>query len=150
MEMLWQNVRYGIRMLTKSPGFTVVAVLTLALGIGANTAIFSVVNAVLLRALPFKDPQGLVQLRETVGRMVPGRVSYPNFLDWRQQNHVFGELAGYTDADFVLSGNDKAERIYGELVTDGYFFLLGARAVEGRTFLPEEHRTPGANAVAIL
>src|ERR687890_359699 len=96
VQAIWQDLKYGMRMLVKHPGFTVVAVLTLALGIGANSAIFSVVNAVLLKPLQFKEPEQLVKLWETLPQQgLTGTVSAPNFLDWREQNQVFTELSAY-------------------------------------------------------
>jgi putative ABC transport system permease protein len=109
METLRQDIRYGIRMLAKNPGFTAIAILTLALGIGANTAIFSVVNAELLRPLPFRDPEQLVRVSSANARIhnVSGAVSYPDFADWRSQNHVFQEIAAYVDSSFALTGIEQ-------------------------------------------
>ena len=113
MEILLKDITYGVRMLIKSPGFTVVAVLALTLGIGANTAIFSVVNSVLLRPLPYNDPGRLMQLWEekaSKGRSdIPA--SYPNFADWRDQNHVFEHVVAYSDWTFNLTGAGEPERI---------------------------------------
>src|SRR5437016_7965343 len=100
MFSLSQDVRYGVRMLVKKPGFTAVAVLTLALGIGANTAIFSLVNAALLRALPYPDAERLVVLRESVGDQGFGAISYQNFLDWQAQNTTFEAMADYSTDNF--------------------------------------------------
>src|SRR5580658_3006319 len=104
METLFQDVRYGLRLLRKSPGFTAVALLTLALGIGANTAIFSVVYGVLLRPLPYQDPSRLIVLNETTPRVGTVSVSYPNFLDWRAQSHQFSEMAAVYGLGFNLAG----------------------------------------------
>jgi len=150
VETLVQDVRYALRMLRKSPGFTVVAVLTLALGIGANTAIFSLVRGVLLRGLPFRDATRILQIQETTGGGGRNPVSYPNYLDWKAQGHSFEEMAAYSNAEFIVSGPDKAERIYGEEITETYFPLLGVQAALGRTFLPEENQTPMARAVAMI
>ncbi len=150
MGTFWQDLRYGVRMLAKNPGFTAVAVLTLALGIGANTAIFSVVDAALLRPLPYGDPARLTVVRESVGKAGFGSVSYPNYLDWKTENHVFEDLAAFSPEEFLLTGGERAERIPGEMVSDSYFRLLGASPAEGRTFLLEETQTPGKGAVAIL
>ncbi len=152
METLWQDLRYGARMLARNPGFTAVAVLTLALGIGANTAIFSVVNAVLLRPLPFQKPDRLVFLQETARReTVETRpLSYPNFLDWREQNKSFGQMAAWDQITLSLSGEGEAERITGEAVSAGYFSLLGVQPILGRGFLPSEDATPEGDLVAIL
>ncbi|MBV8856413.1 MAG: ABC transporter permease [Acidobacteria bacterium] len=150
MRRLLQDIRYGARVLLKSPGFTAVAVLTLALGIGANTAIFSVVNAVLLSALPYKDAERLVILRETVGKDGWGAVAYPNFLDWKAQGTTFEDMAAYTESALNLSGQAKAERVSGELVTPNYFSLLGVSAAQGRAFLPEEDDAARPAQVAVL
>ena len=150
MGTLWQDLRYGLRMLAKSPGFTAVAVLTLALGIGANTAIFSVVKAVLLHSLPFKNPDRLVYLRNTVAGERSNPLSYPDYLDLRAQSHSFSEMAACADAEFILSGKEESERIFGEQATDSYFPLLGVAAIKGRTFLPEESATPMTHPVAVI
>jgi putative ABC transport system permease protein len=150
LETLLQDVRYGLRMLARNPGFTAVAVLTLALGIGANTAIFSVVKAVLLRPLPFKDPARLVRVNESVEKGGRSPVAYPNYVDWRAQNTVFEELAAFGDCEMIVSGTDKSERVYCEQASDTYFPLLGVSAVIGRTFTPEENATPMKHAVALI
>jgi predicted permease len=149
-EALVQDARYALRTLVKSPGFTAVAVLTLALGIGANTAIFSVVKAVLLRPLPFKDPTRLVRVNESVGKGGRSPVAYPNYLDWRAQNTVFEEMAAFGDCEMIVSGTDKPERVYCEQASDTYFPLLGVSAAIGRTFTPEENSTPMKYAVALI
>src|SRR5215470_18215893 len=115
MEELWQDLRYGARMLLNSPGFTAVAVVTLALGIGANSAIFSVIDALLLRQLPYSDPDKLVQVWETDVKRGDKAVSasYPNFADWRDQNHVFEQIAAYSGGGFILTGTADPERIQG-------------------------------------
>jgi putative ABC transport system permease protein len=150
LETLLQDVRYGLRMLARNPGFTGVAVLTLALGIGANTAIFSVVKAVLLRPLPFKDPARLVRVNESVEKGGRSPVAYPNYVDWRAQNTVFEEMAAFGDCEMIVSGTDKSERVYCEQASDTYFPLLGVSAVIGRTFTPEENATPMKYAVALI
>jgi predicted permease len=140
IEELWQDLSYGARMLLKSPGFTAVAVVTLALGIGANSAIFSVIDALLLRQLPYRDPDKLVQVWETDvkrGRNAMN-ASYPNFADWRDQNHVFEQIAAYSGDWFVLTGTDGSERIQGAIVSPSFFSMLGIKPMEGRVFLPEE------------
>ena len=113
MNTLWQDLRYGVRMLVKNPTFTAVAIVALALGIGANAAIFSVVNSLLLRPLPLSDPDRLVQVWESSVKL--GRTqmpaSYPNFADWRDQNHVFEQTVAYSDWSFNLTGTAEPERI---------------------------------------
>src|SRR4030095_16797997 len=115
METLSQDLRYGARMLLKNPGFTLIAVITLALGIGANTAIFSVIDALLLRQLTFRDPDKLVQVWETCVKRGDNAVtaSYPNFADWRDRNHVFERIAAYSGRGFILRGTAGGERIRG-------------------------------------
>ncbi|HEV2668683.1 MAG TPA: ABC transporter permease, partial [Blastocatellia bacterium] len=150
MQTLWQDLRYGARMLLKRPGFTLVAILTLALGIGANTAIFSVVNAVLLRPLPFKEPDRLMTILETKLPQFPEfSVAPGNFLDWKRQNTVFERLVAYTGAPFNLVGAGDPEQLRGLKVTDGFFAMFGAQPQIGRDFLPEEDQ-PGRNNVVIL
>ncbi len=108
MEQFWRDLRYALRQLVRSPGFTAIAVLTLGLGIGANTAIFSVVNAVLLRALPYEDPSSLVQVSETRPDGSSNAVSYPNFVDWRKDGGAFRSLALFRDLAFNLAGRRRA------------------------------------------
>jgi putative ABC transport system permease protein len=150
LETFLQDVRFGARMLARNPGFTTVAIMTLALGIGANTAIFSVVQAVLLRSLPFKDPARLVRVNESVAKGGRSPVAYPNYLDWRAQNRVFEEMAAFGDCEMILSGKDKADRVLCEQVSDTYFPLLGVTATLGRTFSPEENAVPMKDAVALI
>ncbi len=149
MGTLLQDVRYGMRMLWKTPGVTAIAVLALALGIGANTAIFSVVNAVLLRPLPYKDADRLVAMSEDSPQVPQMSVSYPNFIDWREQNKVFESISAYQRGSFNLTGVDQPERLQGRSVSASFFGTLGAQPAMGRDFSPEED-TPGANRVAIL
>ena len=151
METLWQDLRYALRMLFKNPGFTAVAVLTLALGIGANTAIFSVINTVLLRPLPYKEADRLVMVWED-----GTRAGYPrdtpaaaNYVDWRDQNQVFEGMAAMADQSFNLTGIGEPERIEGRRVSANLFTLLGVEPQLGRAFSPEEDQ-PGNNRVVIL
>ena len=147
-----QDLRYGARMLWKSPGFTVVALMALALGIGANTAIFSVVNTVLLRPLPYKTPDRLVWLWETSPQNdIPKEVaSYPNFEDWRQQNQSFEAVAGFTSTTPSLTGNDsEPERVPGAYVLGDFYSVLGVEPALGRRFLPEENEE-GKHRVVVL
>src|SRR2546429_6040554 len=140
MGTLFKDIRYSVRSLLKRPGFTAIAVITLALGIGANTAIFSVVNTLLLRPLPFKEPTRLVQVWEADFKRGQNTmdVSYPNFADWRDQNQVFEQIAAYSDKTFNLTDTAEPERIQGEIVSPSLFPLLGIKPVLGRVLLPEE------------
>jgi putative ABC transport system permease protein len=149
---LAQDIRYGLRQLRRNSGFTIVAVLTLALGIGANTAIFSVVNAVLLRPLPFHAPNQLVSVVSTRLRgNVADNASYPDFADWRTQNHVFSQMAAYDTDNFTLTGQGEAMHIQGAVVSSDLFSLLGVKPALGRAFLPDEDKLPAANgAFAII
>jgi putative ABC transport system permease protein len=149
MSATLQDLKFAIRMLAKSPGFTLVAVLTLALGIGANTAIFSIVNAVLLRPLPFQDSAQLVLMRETYKGVGNVSVSYPNFLDWRQQSHSFSAMAVVNSVAFNLSGVAQPENIGGYAVSPNFLALVGVRPVLGREFLPSEEK-PGTAPVILL
>ena len=150
LESLWQDVRFGARTLSRNPGFTAVAVLTLALGIGANTAIFSVVRAVLLQPLPFPDSAQIVMMRGTIAKLPTAAISYPDYLDQRAQNHSFSEMGAYSRDEMILNGTDSSDRVQGEITTDSYFTVLGVPAAMGRTFLPEENLVEGANAVVVI
>src|SRR5579863_5966286 len=141
-------MRYAFRVLRKNPGFTLAAAITLALGIGANTAIFSVLNAMLLRAMPYRDAQRLVMVWEAnpaLDSLVAERVQtcLQNFVEWREQNHVFEDLAYFRYGSFDLTGGDKPEQVRAAPVSPGFFDLLGVRGVLGRTFAPRESE-PGA------
>ena len=150
IENLAQDIRFALRMLRKSPAFAVTAILMLGLGIGANTAIFSVVNAVLLRPLAFPSPDRLVRIDSTIAATgQPGGVSYPDFLDWRKQNTVFQTIAVFHSTGFALSGIDTPVRLEGAMVSSDLFPLLGAPPALGRWFLPEEERPGGADAVIL-
>jgi predicted permease len=149
LEEVWQDLRYGARMLRKQPGFTLIAVVTLALGIGANTAIFSVVNAVLLRPLPYPESDQLVSLAERSPQFNRNFIAYPNLLDWRAQNHVFEQIAVFRSMNFTLTGNGEPERVIGGQVSAELFSALRVNAAVGRTFLPEEDK-PGGNPVVVL
>ena len=149
MSTMLQDLKFAIRMLVKSPGFTVVAILSLALGIGANTAIFSVVNAVLLRPLPFKNPSQLVVMRESYKLVGNVSVSYPNFLDWRQQSHSFSALAAVEARGFNLSGVAQPENIGGYAVSPNFLALVGVRPILGRDFLPSEENQGTAPVILL-
>ena len=150
LETLLQDLRYGVRMLRKNPGFTAVAVVTLALGIGATTAMFSVLSAVLLRPLPYQDPGQLVHIYETDpgGGFSQTPVSYPNFLDWRAQNHVFESMAAYDGATFTLMGPKEPIHVEGLVASADLFSVLGVKPMLGRGFLPEEDQ-PGHHVVVL-
>jgi len=153
-DEMFQDLRYGLRMLLKNPGFTVVAVLTLALGIGVNTALFTLFNAVALRSLPVKDPDSIVKVyRKESGkssREVSGSLSmfsYPEYTGHRDNTQVFSGLTAYADTSLTLGG---AEAESGLLVAENYFSVLGAEMGLGCAFAPEEGRTPGASPVVVL
>lgn len=151
MDTLLKEIRYGIRSLLKHPGFTSIAVLTLALGIGANTAIFSVVNAVLLRALPFPDPDRLVMVWEDAAFAgFPRNTPAPaNYADWKAQNQVFEATGAFADRSFNLTGDGEPEKIDAYGVTANFFPLLGVKPVLGRAILPEDDK-PEANKVVMI
>src|SRR5215216_1208455 len=138
MRNFIQDLRYGVRMMAKRPGFTLVAALTLALGIGANTAIFSAVNAVLLKPMPFPESEQLVDLSETFKPNNFGSVSVPNFEDWKNQNTVFAGISAYQGTSFNLEGGDAPQRIPGLSVSANYFDVLGMKPALGRGFVAGE------------
>jgi putative ABC transport system permease protein len=152
METFFRDIRYGARSLRKRPGFTLVAVLTLALGIGANTAIFSITDAVVLRPLPYREPERLVTVWESSARSDESRVvvSPANYLDWREQSRAFEEMGAYSE-DFFNVSEDKAypERVAGARATPSMFRALGAEPILGRGFLPEDVQ-PGREGVVLL
>ena len=147
---LGQDVRYALRMLAKNPAFTAIAVIALALGIGANTAIFSVVNAVLLRPLPFKHPEQLVMLWENAAHLgFPKDTPSPaNFLDWQKQAQSFTAMAAMTERRFNLTGAGEPERLEGRRVSANLFDLLGVPALLGRTFVADDDQ-PGTHVVLL-
>src|SRR3989442_1577316 len=143
------DVRYAARMLSKNPGFTVVAVLTLALGIGANAAIFTVVNAVLLRPLYDQDPKRLVRLSESFRNESGIPVAPPDLLDWKQQSHSFAWIGGFMDHDMIILGGSEPEWGQGAQVDANLFRSMGVQPLLGRTFLPEEGQA-GKDHVLLL
>jgi putative ABC transport system permease protein len=152
MNTLLQDIRFGLRMLLKSPSVSILATIALALGIGANTAIFSVVNAVLLQPLPFSNPNSLFAVWETaphLGRQ-RGSHSYPNFFDFRAQNTVFEKVACYHGGDFIMTGRGEPARLQGSVVTADLFPLLGVQPMLGRTFLPDEDKPTETGRVVVL
>jgi predicted permease len=151
MENLWKDLRYGVRMLVKSPGFTVVAILALGLGIGANTAIFSVFNGMLWRPLAVKDPQQIVVLATKVrGVDFPLNLSYLDFKDYRQLDTVFSDVIAYAPTPLNFGVEGRPERAWAELVSGNYFSMLGLEAARGRTFAADEGWVPGKDPLIIL
>src|SRR5215203_4021641 len=149
MQNLLKELRFGVRSLLRHPAFTVVAVATLTLAIGVNTTIFSVVNAVLLKALPFQDPEQLVSVHQAPGAGdLPGIAAY-QYVSWKEKNTNFHDLAAYTDNNFNLTGDGEPERISCAQVTASLFTTLGVQPLRGRFFLPEEDK-PGATNVALV
>lgn len=149
MQPLLQDIRYAFRVLAKSPGFAAIAVLTLALGIGANTALFSVVNGVLLNPLPYPHPDQLVALYSRTSTFAESSISYPNFLDWQRNNHSFAALAAYRGDSYTLAGVGETERLRGEMVTGNFFQVLGVQPVAGRLFTEQDDHA-GAAPVVLL
>src|SRR5258706_2060979 len=152
MQTLWQDLRYGARMLLKRPGLTLIAVVTLALGIGANTAIFSLVNTVLLRPLPVDRPEQLVSLNSVspTGENNVPTLSYPNYRDYRDRNEVLDGLLCYRFAPISLSNNGVNERMWSYLVSGNYFDVLGVTPALGRFFTQEDDKSPGAHPVTVI
>jgi predicted permease len=144
-----QDVRYALRMLAKNPGFTIIAVLTLALGIGANTAIFSVVNGVMLNPLPYPQPNRLVSMYRKVFGFEQGSVPYLSFQDWQKQNRTTEAMASYRDDNYNLTGMGEAERVHVGQVSAEFFPVLGEKPIMGRFFNPDDDR-PGASPVIVL
>jgi putative ABC transport system permease protein len=151
MGRIVQDLRYAIRTLLKKPGFCAIAVLTLALGIGANTAIFSVINAVVLKPLPFAQPERIAQIWEYDKRQAPaqGTISPHNFKDWRNQSKLFEQMAAYRYVNFTFTDGNQPESLRGSAVSSSLFAVLGVQPALGRDFLPEED-APGKNHVVIL
>ena len=147
---MFQDLRFGVRMLVKKPGFTAVAVLSLALGTGANTAIFSLINTVMLRPLPIEKPQQIVALNNTSERNSFPNFSYPNYKDFRDRNEVFSGLIGYRFTPLSLSHEGINERVWGYEVTGNYFEMLGVGAALGRVISPEDDVTPGGHPIAVM
>ena len=156
MSTLWQDIRYGIRLLGRSPGFAAIAILTLALGIGANTAMFAVVNAVLLKPLPFEDPERLMLLHLRMpDREAPGTYrdvvwSYPKFQTFMRAQQVFQDAALFSARDLNLAGDGEPEKVRGEVVTERYPAILGVEPIMGRSFTFEEARQEGSGRVAMI
>ncbi|MGC1108185.1 MAG: ABC transporter permease [Candidatus Acidiferrales bacterium] len=149
LESFFADIRFAFRMLLKSPGFTTIAILTLAIGIGANTALFSVVNGVLLNPLPYPDPDRLVTVAASKPNFPTGSISYPNFLDWHRMNQCFSYFAVSRSSGYLLTGVGAAEEMNAALVTSDFFPMLGIKPVLGRWFTPEEDKIGVSNVVAI-
>jgi predicted permease len=149
MELFLQDLRYGFRQLVKNPGFAIIAILTLGLGIGANTALFTVVNGVLIDPLPFSKPNQLVAVASKTADFQESSISFPNLEDWQKENRVFTGLAGYRPNDYVLIGTGEPERIHGEMISADYFAVLGVNPIIGRLFTKDEDRA-GAQPVVLL
>jgi predicted permease len=149
MISFWQDVRFGLRVLLKNPGFTVIAILTLALGIGANTALFSVVNAVLLNPLPFANPDELVAVYASSPTSEQNSISYLNFLDWQKENHSFASLAAFRADDYNMVGAGEPQRVHIHMISAEFFPTLGLQPILGRVFRPEEDKA-GAGPVTVI
>jgi putative ABC transport system permease protein len=151
MQTLFQDLRYGIRMLRKQPGYTLVAVITLALGIGANTAIFSVVNAVLLGALPYADADRLAIVWETQRKRnwAENVINLGNFFDWKEQNTVFADMAAFFDSTFIMTNDGQPEEVPSQLATTNLFSLLGVNPILGRTFASDDGKE-GQPRIAVI
>ena len=149
MRTLLQDLQYACRQMMKSPGFAIIAILTLAIGIGANTTIFSVVNGVLLNPLPYPESNRLVVLFHNKPHFTRGSISYPNFLDWQRDNRSFDAMAAYRNGNAKLTGSGEPENLSGRMVSAGFFELLGVKPVLGRTFTADEDRL-GANPAVMI
>jgi predicted permease len=149
LERLMQDLRFGLRMLAKSPGFAAVAILTLALGIGANTALFSVVNGVLLNPLPYPQPEQLVTLHESKPNFDAGSISFPNFRDWQKENRTFSMMAVSRQYSFNLTGKGDAEQLKAQFVSSDFFSILGVKSVLGRMFAEGEDEM-GRSPIALI
>ena len=150
MRILWQDIRYGFRMLVRNPGFTAAAVISMALGIGANSTIFSLTDAVLLSPLPVKNAEELVTVYSTSPASPYGQISYPDFKYFRGHNEVFTDVLARTLTVASLRTGDRTEFLWGESVSGNYFSVLGVQAALGRTFLPEEDRSPNSHPVVVI
>ena len=157
METLFQDIRYAVRTLTMRPGFTIVAALSLALGIGANTTIFTIINGLLLTPIPVEDPStlGMVFMTDDESGPVGGfggflPMSFPNYRDIRDQNDVFEKMTAITFGGGILTGEDEPMQLAGFLVTHEYFDVLGVQPAMGRFFRPDEDENPGTHNVVVL
>src|SRR5574341_1256226 len=150
METLFKDLRFGVRRLVKTPGFTLIAILSLALGIGANTAIFSLVNMILFRPLPVANPEQVVSVSAIGKDGQFAAFSYLNYLDFRDRNEVLSGLIVHRFVGLSLSRNGNNEKLWGYLVSGNYFDVLGVKPALGRTFLPDEDKTRLSHPVAVI
>src|SRR5580700_11701158 len=144
-----QDLRSALRQFIKTPGLTAVVLVTIALGVGANTALFSVVNGVLLNPLPYPQPDQLVTLHESKPNFNTGSISYPNFLDWQKDNHTLSAMAISRSYSFSLTGLGAAEQAQAQFITSDFFPVLGVQPAAGRTFVPADDQR-GAAPVALI
>ena len=149
MRTLWQDARYGIRLLTRNAGFSLVSVLTLALGIGANTAVFSVMNGILLHPLPYEEPNRLMFLTEWSQQVPDMSFSVANFRDLQEQSKAFESFVAFNGTNFILTGEGETERVTGRNVSSGLFRTLRVRPILGRAFTSDEDKS-GAERVVLL
>ena len=149
MTGLLQDFRYAVRQFRRVPGLAAVVVITIALGIGANTALFSVVNGVLLNPLPYPRPEQLVALRESKANFEFGTIPYLNFRDWQKNNHTFPSMAVWRSNAFSMTGTGEAEQVFGEFISSDFFPILGTQPLLGRTFEPGEDEI-GASPIALI
>ena len=148
---MFQDLKYGARMLRKNLAFTVIAVLSLGIGVGATTTVFSGVNALLFRPLPVKDPETLLSVHKPNPNQISFHtISYPDYLDYLERNEVFSDLLAWTEASLSLNTGDQPEPAYGMAVSGNYFPMLGVQPVVGRLFGVDEDRIPGGHPVAVI
>src|SRR5215475_505626 len=150
METLFHDLRFGVRRLIKTPGFALIAILSLALGIGANTAVFSLVNLILFRPLPVADHEKVVSVSPIGKDGEFAAFSYPNYLDFRDRNEVLSGLLAYRFTYMSMSRSGNNEKVWGDLVSGNYFDVLGVKPALGRTFLPEEDKTRSSHPVVVI
>ena len=149
LDSIWQDIRFALRTMRKNAALTRTVIATLALGIGVNTAIFSVVNGVLLRPLAYAQPDRLITLFETTAQLPKASAAYPNYLDWRKLNSTCEDLAALRWKDFNLTGSGDPERLHGRMVSASAFSVLGVAPLIGRTFTADEDRV-GGKPVALI
>jgi len=149
LERFMQDIRFGVRMMAKSPGFAAVAILTMTLGIGANTALFSVVNGVLLNPLPYPNPEQLVTLAESKANFDSGSISFPNFRDWRKDNRTFSKMGISRPYSYSLTGRGEAEQVNAEFISSDYLAVVGVKPVIGRLFAEGEDEI-GASPIVLI